>query len=66
MTRLETSQLIERAAMFLRGDAVEITIMPNKECFRLDYSNLRACLVGDVHEQADRSVRTFFEMVTSQ
>ncbi|KAI6191664.1 Piwi domain-containing protein [Aphelenchoides bicaudatus] len=63
---LQSSQLIQRAAQFVRGDSVTITILANKESYRLDYSNLRACLVGDVREQVDRSVRMFLEMVTSQ
>jgi len=63
---LTPNQLKQRAASYVRGDNVEVTIMPNSEYYRVDYDNLKQCLVGDVAEQADRTVRSLIEMTTSQ
>ena len=52
----------------LGGEAANITVVitANKAMPRLDYSDLQSALVTDVTEQADRTVRTFFEVLTSQ
>jgi hypothetical protein len=63
---LEANQLVQRAAMFVRGSKVKVEVTPNVEYPVVDLNNLKECLVGDVREQADRTVRSFLELVTSQ
>lgn len=65
-TRLTANQLPQKTNTFIRGADLDITVMPNERCPKLDYSDLKTALVADVTQQADRSVRTFLEVLTSQ
>ncbi|KAI6175526.1 Piwi domain protein [Aphelenchoides bicaudatus] len=66
-TRLFSDELKDRAKTFVRNQDVVVTIAPNEsEHSQLDYSNLASALVSNVNQQADRSVRKFFEILTSQ
>ena len=47
-TRLEPSQIAERAATFLRNDAADVTIVTNESVPILDYSKIKTALVSDV------------------
>jgi hypothetical protein len=63
---LEANQLVERAALFVRNNRVRVEIRANAEYPIVDLDKLGDCLVGDVREQADRTCRSFLELVTSQ
>ncbi|KAI6221408.1 Germ cell-expressed protein R06C7.1 [Aphelenchoides fujianensis] len=65
-TTVQNNQLKKRAALFVKGDSVNVTITPNERCPKLDYSDFKDSLVGDVTLQSDRSVRQFLEILTSQ
>lgn len=60
------AQLPQRASMFVKQAEVEIVVTANEAAPRIDYSNLKDALVADVSLQADRSVRMFLEILTSQ
>ncbi|KAI6174054.1 Protein argonaute-2 [Aphelenchoides besseyi] len=63
---VEAKFLDKKTAMFVRDSTVSVSIMLNGEVPKIDYSELGDALVANVGEQADRSVRTFLEMATSQ
>ena len=65
-TRIESEKVNARAAIFLRGDAIDVTVVANESVANLDYSNLKKALVTNVTEHADRTARTFLEVLTSQ
>ncbi|KAI6173621.1 hypothetical protein M3Y98_01101200 [Aphelenchoides besseyi] len=65
-TTIKPNQMLEQTAKFVKNEPVYVTITPNESIPKLDYSNLSSALVNDVSVQADRSVRTFLELLTSQ
>ncbi|KAI6205223.1 hypothetical protein M3Y94_00768400 [Aphelenchoides besseyi] len=66
MITIQPTQMPEQTAKFVKNDSVNVTITANESLPKLDYSDLRSALVSDVAVQADRSVRTFLELLTSQ
>ncbi|KAI6213804.1 hypothetical protein M3Y94_00194900 [Aphelenchoides besseyi] len=63
---LTADLLKRRAAVFVRNSTVRISMTVNDSQPRINYSNLDTALVDNDARQADRSVRSFMEMVTTQ